>query len=210
MKETNGIYHVSYQVGDWLLHCLKLQLLWFYWVFRYGIFLGIFPATATIIQAFFDSFQKKERPASLKTWFKTIVKKNFRRANQLGAMQAGLLLFLWLELRISSTFIQNSLIHFFLLLLFISALLISLYLLPVYLRYDLTLLHYFKQAILLMVISVPQTIAMILGILVTTIILTFLPILLVIGFVPFFLFPSSWFSFQAIQRSESLMKEGRS
>ncbi len=28
-------------------------------------------------------------------------------------MQAGLLLFLWLELRISSTFIQNSLIHFF-------------------------------------------------------------------------------------------------
>ena len=61
-----------------------------------------------------------------------------------------------------------------------------------------------------MVISVPQTIAMILGILLTTIILTFLPILLVIGFVPFFLFPSSWFSFQAIQRSESLMKEGRS
>ncbi len=34
MKQTNGIYHVSYQVGDWLLHCLKLQLLWFYWVFR--------------------------------------------------------------------------------------------------------------------------------------------------------------------------------
>lgn len=117
----------------------------------------------------------------------------------------GLLLFLWLELRISSTFIQNSLIHFFLLLLFISALLISLYLLPVYLRYDLTLLHYFKQAVILMVISVPQTIAMILGILVTTIILTFLPILLVIGFVPFFLFPNSWFSFQAIQRSESLL-----
>nr|WP_232846033.1 hypothetical protein [Enterococcus innesii] len=57
-----------------------------------------------------------------------------------------------------------------------------------------------------MVISVPQTIAMILGILVTTIILTFLPILLVIGFVPFFsFFPNSWFSFQAIQRSESLL-----
>nr|WP_232845293.1 hypothetical protein [Enterococcus innesii] len=133
------------------------------------------------------------------------MKKNFRRANQLGAMQVGLLLFLWLELRISSTFIQNSLLHFFLLLLFISALLISLYLLPVYLRYDLPLLHYFKQAVILMVISVPQTIAMILGILVTTIILTFLPILLVIGFVPFFLFPNSWFSFQAIQRSESLL-----
>lgn len=112
MKQTNGIYHVSYQVGDWLLHCLKLQLLWFYWVFRYGIFLGIFPATATIIQAFFDSFQKGTTSV-----FEDLVQnyreKNFRRANQLGAMQAGLLLFLWLELRISSTFIQNSLIHFF-------------------------------------------------------------------------------------------------
>ncbi|MFT0130615.1 YesL family protein [Candidatus Enterenecus avicola] len=205
MKQSNGLYHVSYQVGEWLLHCLKLQFLWFYWVLRYGIFLGIFPATATIIQAFFDSFQKKGRPAALKPWFRTVVKKNFRRANQLGAMQVGLLLFLWLELRISSTIIQNSLLHFFLLLLFISALLISLYLLPVYLRYDLPLLHYFKQAVILMVISVPQTIAMILGILVTTIILTFLPILLVIGFVPFFLFPNSWFSFQAIQRSESLL-----
>ncbi|OQO88546.1 hypothetical protein BH739_02740 [Enterococcus casseliflavus] len=205
MKQSNGLYHVSYQVGEWLLHCLKLQFLWFYWVLRYGIFLGIFPATATIIQAFFDSFQKKGRPAALKPWFRTVVKKNFRRANQLGAMQVGLLLFLWLELRISGTFIQNSLLHFFLLLLFISALLISLYLLPVYLRYDLPLLHYFKQAVILMVISVPQTIAMILGILVTTIILTFLPILLVIGFVPFFLFPNSWFSFQAIQRSESLL-----
>ena len=199
MKQSNGLYHVSYQVGEWLLHCLKLQFLWFYWVLRYGIFLGIFPATATIIQAFFDSFQKKGRPAALKPWFRTVVKKNFRRANQLGAMQVGLLLFLWLELRISSTFIQNSLLHFFLLLLFISALLISLYLLPVYLRYDLPLLHYFKQAVILMVISVPQTIAMILGILVTTIILTFLPILLVIGFVPFFPIVGSLFKRSNVQ-----------
>lgn len=59
MKQSNGLYHVSYQVGEWLLHCLKLQFLWFYWVFRYGIFLGIFPATTTIIQAFFNSFQKR-------------------------------------------------------------------------------------------------------------------------------------------------------
>ncbi len=74
MKQTNGIYHVSYPSRRLVTSLPEVAVTLVLLGISIRDILGIFPATATIIQAF-SIASKKERPASLKTWFKTIVKK---------------------------------------------------------------------------------------------------------------------------------------
>lgn len=204
MKQSRGLFDLSYRLGDYLLVVIRLHVLWFFFVLRRGIIFGFFPATAAVIRYFFELFAKKPLPAELYRWFKQQTAKNFWRSNQLGWLQIAILLLLWIELRISSTFLQNVFLHFGLTVLFISSLLISFYLLPVFVRYHLPFWAYFKNAFLLMIVSVPQTIAMILGVFLVTFAATFLPILLFIAFIPLLLWPISWFSYQAIQKTELL------
>ncbi|MDQ6110667.1 YesL family protein [Enterococcus gallinarum] len=207
MKQSRGLFDLSYRLGDYLLMVIRLHFLWFFFVLRWGIIFGFFPATATVIRYFFELFAKKPLPAELYSWFKQQTAKNFWRSNQLGLLQMAILLLLWIELRISSTFLQNAFLHFGLTVLFISGLLISFYLLPVFVRYHLPFWVYFRNAFLLMIVSVPQTIAMILGVFLVTFAATFLPILLFIAFIPLFLWPISWFAYQAIQKTELLTNE---
>jgi len=202
MKQSRGLFDLSYRLGDYLLMVIRLHFLWFFFVLRGGIIFGFFPATATVIRYFFKLFAKKLLPAELYNWFKQQTAKNFWRSNQLGLLQMAILLLLWIELRISSTFLQNAFLHFGLTVLFISGLLISFYLLPVFVRYHLPFWVYFRNAFLLMIVSVPQTIAMILGVFLVTFAATFLPILLFIAFIPLLLWPISWFAYQAIQKTE--------
>lgn len=206
MKQSRGLFDLSYRLGDYLLMVIRLHFLWFFFVLRGGIIFGFFPATATVIRYFFELFAKKPLPAELYSWFKQQTAKNFWRSNQLGLLQMAILL-LWIELRISSTFLQNAFLHFGLTVLFISGLLISFYLLPVFVRYHLPFWVYFRNAFLLMIVSVPQTIAMILGVFLVTFAATFLPILLFIAFIPLLLWPISWFAYQAIQKTELLTNE---
>lgn len=207
MKQSRGLFDLSYRLGDYLLMVIRLHFLWFFFVLRGGIIFGFFPATATVIRYFFELFAKKPLPAELYNWFKQQTAKNFWRSNQLGLLQMAILLLLWIELRISSTFLQNAFLHFGLTVLFISGLLISFYLLPVFVRYHLPFWVYFRNAFLLMIVSLPQTIAMILGVFLVTFAATFLPILLFIAFIPLLLWPISWFAYQAIQKTELLTNE---
>lgn len=202
MEENKQLYRFSYQLGDWLFLFIKLQVFCLLFMIKGGIVLGIFPAITTVMQYFLLIFQKKERPHQLYFWFKDTYKSNFKAVNQLGYILFFSVLFLWIDLRISSAFLQNSLLHVVLTLFLLLTVLIGIYLFPVYLRYNLSYVQYFKCACMLMIISIPQTIAIILGLCIASLIATFLPILVVTAFIPMLIFPISWFSFQAIMRAE--------
>lgn len=202
MEENKQLYRFSYRLGDWLLSLIKLQFFCLFFIIRGGVLFGIFPAITTVMHYFLLTFQKKETGPALYPWFKNTYKSHFLKTNQLALILCGMVGFLWVDLRISGAFVQNSLIHFVLTVFLIMALLTGVYLFPVYLRYSLSYLHYFKVAFLLMMISLPQTIAIILGIFVASVIATFFPILVVTAFIPMVIFPISWFTFQAIQRGE--------
>lgn len=202
MEENKQLYRFSYQLGDWLLLLIKLQFICLFYIVRGGILLGIFPAVATVMDYFLLVFQKKEVPVRIYPWFRQTYHAHFKTTNELGYILFAIIAFLWIDLRISSTFLQNSLIHFVLTLFFLSSILIGIYLFPVYLRYQLRNLQYFKLSFMLMLISIPQTLAIVLGVFVASVIATFFPILVITAFIPMVIFPISWFTFQAMQRAE--------
>ena len=94
MKQSRGLFDLSYRLGDYLLMVIRLHFLWFFFVLRGGIIFGFFPATATVIRYFFELFAKKPLPAELYSWFKQQTAKNFWRSNQLGLLQMAILLLL--------------------------------------------------------------------------------------------------------------------
>lgn len=207
MHKQKGIVKLSYSIGEWLILLLKLQGLWVFFTLKGALIFGIFPATATIIQLYQHYFSGEALPNELYGWFTKTFKKNFLPINTVSFLHLFLLLILWVDLRISSRFLQNNLIHFFLIFLFICALFISLYLLPVAIYYRLSYFNYLKQACLLMLVSIPQTIAILLGTFCVTLLATFLPILIFTGLIPLLLYPLSWFTYQAIVTVELLKKE---
>ncbi|KAF1303197.1 YesL family protein [Enterococcus sp. JM9B] len=202
MQQPKGIFKLTYSFGELLLAFIKLHFFWSYFTLCGGIVLGIFPATATLIHIFQYLFENKEFPSYLFQWYKEDYQKNFRSVNQLGLIQLLILAVLWIDLRVVSNFLQNQVIHLGLIVLFALALLVSLYLFPAFLRYDMCLIQYFKQAFFLTISNFIESLAMIIGILLVTALATFLPILTLVAFIPLLVLPVSWFSLQAMLKIE--------
>ena len=200
--QSNKFFNVSYSFGELLINFLKLQFFWFFFCLRGFLLLGIFPACATVIKSFFYFFEHREFPVYFYQWFLAEYRQNFKQTNQLGFIQLFICGLLWFDLRISERFIQNNFIHFGLILLFVLTLLTAIYLFPTFLRYNLSFLQYFKQAFFLVISSLVESAAIILGVFVAVVIATFFPVLIIAASIPLILFPLSWFSFQAMQKIE--------
>ncbi len=202
-KKQKGMIKATYNLGEFLIALVKLQFFWWYGVLKGGILLGVFPATSAVISLFFQFFQTKEFSSQLFVDFKKSYQVAFKKTNLLGFIQTFILAVLWLDIRVAGQLLQNQLIHLFLLIFFVFSLLVGVFLFPVYLRYELSCLNYFKQAFFLMIASIVETIAIGAGIAVVTAITTIFPILMLIAAVPLLLLPISWFSLQAMKKIEA-------
>lgn len=205
MPTSNHFFELSYRSGNGLILLFKLQLLWLIIVLQGGIIFGIFPATATVMQFFLATWTTNEAPPMLRLWFIRTAKQNYWMVNCLGYFHSGLLLFLLIDLKISRELIQNAFLHFILIVLLISVILAVFYLFPTLLRYHLSFIHYFLRAFLLIVISPFQTLAMIISLFLTSVLLIYLPILFFFVSIPMLLFPISYFAYQGMEKAESLV-----
>lgn len=201
-KKQNGMVKVTYSLGEFLINLMKLQAFWLFGTLKGGIIFGIFPATATVMQAFFVLFEKKELTPHLFPWFNEQYKHNFKRSNILGFIENAVLAVLWIDVRVAGQLLKNQAAHLALLVFFVFALLVGLFLFPAFLRYELKTFNYFKQAFFIVISSFVETLAMVIGIAVVTVLSTVFPILLLVALIPLFLFPISWFSLQAMRKIE--------
>lgn len=71
---------------DWLLEILKLHFYWVVYLFRGGIILGIFPATAAMYAVIRHWQMKEQEPPSLADLYKQYYEENYWAANILGWM----------------------------------------------------------------------------------------------------------------------------
>lgn len=205
MPTSNTFYNLSYRLGTFLIYLLKLQFLWLLTLLKGGIIFGFFPATAAIFQFFLCLFMNKEIPQELASWYKETAKQQFKASNQLGFSYYGTLLFLWFDLRIAVYFLRQSFIHLSLLLFLGLFILAGFYLLPVFLRYQLSFSQYFTRVFLLMFLNPFQTLAIVVSSILTSALIFWCPIFCFLA-IPLFLFPISFFTFQAMQRGEKLAR----
>lgn len=188
----------SIRLGEIVLFIVKLQLFWFVSVFRFGIITGIFPSTATVIDLLFKGFKELDDVSSIK-WqdFLKAGQKHFKAANVLGFISFFISLILYIDWRISLIFIQNRFFHVALFLFTMVVITTLIYVLPCYVRYEMPLTSYFKQAFFLMLCSIPSSIAIFLGLIVVGFISTMFPVFTLVP-VPLFLLPTAWFSYQSM------------
>ena len=57
MKQSRGLFDLSYRLGDYLLMVIRLHFCGSFLSYG-GIIFGFFPATATVIRYFFELFAK--------------------------------------------------------------------------------------------------------------------------------------------------------
>lgn len=192
----------SIRFGEIILFIVKLQLFWFASVIRYGIVTGIFPSTATVINYLFKSFKDIDDVTTIKLRdFLKNSREHFKPANILGFISFFMGAILYLDWRISLVFLNNWFFQIVLFLFSMIAVTTLIYVLPCYVRYEMPINNYFKQAFYLMLCNIPSSFAIFLGSILITIIFLALPVF-ALAPVPLMLLPMSWFSYQAMLRLE--------
>lgn len=197
-----GLVKTSYTVGEFLLTLIKLQFYWIVFTLKGGIILGIFPATALVIDYYLQSFN--HTPFTLS--YQSLNQKwraYLKETNILGYLMTGVLAVLYLDLRISQHFIGSTFLHFFLIFLLCLAFGTFLYVLPSYLRYDMPTLQHIKQAFFLLIANILDVVAMLLGVMIVTGVFVLLPILSIVGFMPLLALPVAWFSLISMKKIET-------
>ena len=192
----------SIRFGECLIFTGKLQLYWFLVVFRYFICGGIYPATAAVIHYLIKSYEGNQEAHQL-NWknFLRTAQINLKQSNQVGFLSGFIGIFLYVDLRIALVFTRNIYVTGclgVLLLLFIGT---FLYLIPSIVRYRLTLKDSFRQAFFLLLVNIPNTIVMLIGMGIAIVASFYIPLLVLVP-VPLFLLVNSWFAYQGMRKLE--------
>lgn len=205
MNEQKGFMQVNISAGMWIYNLTLLQILPLMYTLKGAILFGFFPSIASTFNVLYKWMVTKEYDFSIRDEFKTFYKENFWETNKLGWLMLGVGGFLGIDLFISSNFIQSVYIHTFLAVLFFVYLAIYCYLFPVFARYDLLRIRdYVKQASLIGLTSVTQTVAILLAAVVMGYVFFYVPFLLLFFGIPFMLGPICWFAVQGMLRVEDI------
>lgn len=196
MVFVNGFFKYLYTFGFWLARMMILNICWIILtLLGVGVF-GIAPATVAMASIIHKWFSENKEVPIVKEFWKTY-KKSFIKTNVLflGWLLIGL--FLYVDYFVSKTYIQSFYFHLVLMFFIIVGLASFCHFLIVYVRYDLTLLQYYKQSILIALARPFEAIAMFISLIILYYLYWYLPVLTAFVGVPLTLYPILWFSYRA-------------
>ena len=197
-------------IGNLMVFGIKLQFYFLYRVFLGGIIFGIFPGFLFIYRVINSCFEEKMiSHLDLKVESQRLEKVEILKVNISGFLVLLLLWILGINLQVSRFLIESPVLRFLTVLSLMLILNTSLYILPILSKYELPVKQYFFQSFLLGIISILDSIAIILG----------MSIAFAIGFViaplgffagiPLIFIPYVWFSRASINRLEVVLYKGQ-
>jgi len=147
-------------VCEWIWRGIFVNLCWIaFIVLGLGIF-GFFPATVALF-TIVRKWLRKDTDFPIWKTFKQVYLKEWQRSNQIGLVFYSIGLFLYLDIRLTETFMSGVLASFlsiiFSIMLLILLLVLS-YFFAVYVHYELSNKEYIKQSFLITLTSLPSTI----------------------------------------------------
>ena len=156
MKKGSSIIVVC----EWIWRGIFVNLCWIaFIVLGLGIF-GFFPATVALF-TIVRKWLRKDTDFPIWKTFKQMYLKEWKRSNQIGLVFYSIGLFLYLDIRLTETFMSGVLASFlsiiFSIMLLILLLVVS-YFFAVYVHYELSNKEYIKQSFLITLTSLPSTI----------------------------------------------------
>ena len=217
MNEPRGIIWLSVRVGQTLLLGTKLQVLFILFTLRGGLVLGLFPALATCTKVILRRLAAKPADAGAlfgdprDTWpalyqeFRQFYRQSFWEVNGIGYLGVLAVVVLVIDLAVNAAFLRSAPLQYGLIVLLILVLSYWLYVLTIYGRYNLRFWQYFRQALIISVARFTNTLAIIVGSVLATVLLVIFPALSLIALVPLYLVPTVWFSYQSCLHVEAVL-----
>lgn len=197
-----------YQVGEFLLFGMRLQLIALLFTLRGAIILGIFPSIATTMKLLARHLSDGASDAFETPWkklyqeFRQYYRESFRQVNVLSLGLCLLTIGLSLDLWINVHYLRNQALQIGLVIILSALIVFWMYLFAVYNRYALPLRSYIRQTVVVAFSNILQTLAIFISIIVLTALLVLFPVVLSFLIVPLYLLPLTWFTNQACIKLE--------
>lgn len=178
-----------YRLSEWMMRLAYVNILWILFTLAGGLLLGIGPATAGMFTVIRKMIMGAEEIAVFKV-FRETFRKEFKRSNLLFLIitSTGILLYYDFRFFQMQEGLVFTLLSYFTLGLFLVYFLILLFIFPLFVHYQMKVLHYFRSASVFVIMQPIITILMAFGCYLVYKFLLFLP-----GLIPFF--GGSLFSF---------------
>lgn len=195
-----------YDVGNLIVFGIKIQLYFLLRILLGGIIFGIFPAFLFLYRVIHSCFDERSiSHIDLSKEIKRVEKKEMVKINIIGYVCSLLLYILTLNIQISRLFIGSRQLNIVTLVLIVSVIATSLHALPILSKYELPVRQYFLQAFLLSVISIFDTLAMVIGMFLAFALGLIIPPLGLFAGFPLLFIPYVWFSRSSIVRLEAVL-----
>lgn len=195
-----------YDVGNFIIFGIKVQLYFLFAVIKGGIIFGIFPGFLLVYRIVLNCIDERSiTHVGLLDQMEKIQKNEKMKSNVIGYISAILLVILTFNLQISNVFFQSVQFNILTLVLMVAIVATTLHTLPILSKYELPIKQYFLQAFLLSIISIFDTLAMIIGMILAAIFGFIIPPLGLFAGIPLIFIPYVWFSKSAIKRLETVL-----
>lgn len=187
-------------IGETFLYLTKLHILAILHILKGGILFGIFPSISTIWHIYFSCFKYKTLPFPI--CFSILWKHYFKLSNIIGYLFTCLLCFIYIEFRIAFNYFYPSILFIFLFIVFFIILGCTIFIFPSLIRYNLTFTQHIKQSFFLLLCSLSEYLAILMGAVVILVSFILFPLIFIFASIPLSIFPSAWFTYQAVLKLE--------
>ncbi|MBM7570361.1 YesL family protein [Aquibacillus albus] len=202
-----GVMGGFYRISEWIMRLAYVNILWITFTLMGLILFGFSPATVALFSVTRKWIQGSTDIPVFKTFWKTY-KQEFIKSNILGLILAviGYVLYLDFQLVVQTPNSLLQLAYFPVMLIILIYLLMLLYVFPVFVHYEVNILHLLKNALLFTLMRPFNTITMAIGVIAVYFLMSVLP-----GLIPFFgisllayvLMWSSYLAFTKLERKQT-------
>ncbi|WP_130858686.1 YesL family protein [Gracilibacillus phocaeensis] len=182
MMIENGFMAGLYRLSEWIMRLAYVNILWLLFIVVGGIIFGMGPATAGLFAVTRKMVMGADEISVFHIFWGTY-RKDFKRSNIVFLIIVSMGVLLYMDHRffqLQEGFIIY-LLRYFILGLFLVYFLVLLFIFPLFVHYQMKIIHYFRSAVIFVIMQPLVTILMVLSCYVIYEMFLFLP-----GLIPFF------------------------
>jgi uncharacterized membrane protein YesL len=209
--EMNRLLTGIYSLCKWITHFAYLNILWVLFTVLGAVILGIVPSTVAMFAVARKTAMGHEDVKVFHTFWNTY-RKEFLKANGVGFLLIVIGLIWYFDLHFFRQFdgAVFTFLNYFMMMVGLVYLILLLYIFPVYVHYDLKIFQYITQALKIGFIKPASVIFMFVGSLCTYYFLIYLPGLIPIFGITFFVYFNMWVAYKSFENIEDNRYKKRS
>jgi uncharacterized membrane protein YesL len=203
--EMNRLLSGIYNLCKWITHFAYINILWILFSLLGAIVFGVIPSTVAMFAVARKTAMGEGDIPVFKTFWSTY-RKEFIKSNVLGAILVALGLLWYFDLHFFRQFHGTFFVvmNYLMMMVGIVYFILLLYIIPVYVHYDLKLFQYLTQALKIGFLKPATVVFMVVGSLCTYYLLIYLPGLIPLFGISFFVYFNMWIAFKSFENIEGV------